>query len=240
MNPSYNKEDEEKFLEENKSLVYHVMKKMNLCYDNLNYLYEDVFQEGMIGLLKAYRSFDSSKNNFFSTFAFKCIKNEIMIFFRNIPSNNSGIRFPYNLKLLINDASKSLNKNKYELNEEDCKLFNINYNDYLTFKFSNSNINTNNDNEEDLDDNKIIDLFLSNTDNDIIDFEIKDLIDSFFKTLENNKNRERYKIIFYDFYINHKKCKDIADDLGISIGSFFKLKKNLINKLKEFYIESNK
>lgn len=44
--------------------------------------YEDVFQEGCIGLLKAIRSYKPDKEIKFSTYAGKCITNEILMYLR--------------------------------------------------------------------------------------------------------------------------------------------------------------
>lgn len=40
--------------------------------------YEDIFQIGCIGLIKAGKTFDESKNIKFSTYATTCIKQEIL------------------------------------------------------------------------------------------------------------------------------------------------------------------
>lgn len=44
---------------------------------------DDNFQLGCIGLLKAHRKFDSSKNYKFTTFAYRCIVNEIFMYYRS-------------------------------------------------------------------------------------------------------------------------------------------------------------
>ncbi len=48
---------------------------------------EDLFQEGMIGLLKAVRAYDGGKNASFNTFASLCIKRQIITAIKN---SNSG------------------------------------------------------------------------------------------------------------------------------------------------------
>lgn len=60
-----------------------IEKNFNMVWDviHLNHFEpnEDNFQVGCIGLLKAYRKFDSNMHTKFSTFAYPCIKNEILM-----------------------------------------------------------------------------------------------------------------------------------------------------------------
>lgn len=57
------------------SIINH---KFVLSFDNNLLSYEDIFMIGIEGLIKAIDNFDISKNYKFSTFAYKCIKNEIL------------------------------------------------------------------------------------------------------------------------------------------------------------------
>ena len=65
-------ENEKKLVEDNMGLVYFLVKKHypNYAFD------EDIQQIGMIGLCKAAQKWDSKKSTF-STFAGRCIVNEI-------------------------------------------------------------------------------------------------------------------------------------------------------------------
>lgn len=65
----------------NLRLCLFVMNK-KLKYYNGNDT-EDIFQICTIGLIKAVNNFDIEKNILFSTFAIKCIENEINNYFRN-------------------------------------------------------------------------------------------------------------------------------------------------------------
>lgn len=67
---------EERLYEENKNLIHGVL---NHCYkkDTKYLCYEDLFQEGSIGLIKAIRTFSDNKNTSFSSYATTCIRNEI-------------------------------------------------------------------------------------------------------------------------------------------------------------------
>lgn len=52
-----------------------ILKKMSLSYPES--IREDIVQEGLIGLIKAYNSFDSSRETQFDSYASLCIKNNI-------------------------------------------------------------------------------------------------------------------------------------------------------------------
>lgn len=67
--------DEDKKFEENKKLVYYVIHKYK--FNILGQDFEDLVQAGNIGLIKAIREYDGSKNISFSLYAIPCIYNEI-------------------------------------------------------------------------------------------------------------------------------------------------------------------
>lgn len=98
----------------NVGLIYQVLKKYKLY--NLR---DEYFDVGMIGLVKAANTFDSTKGFKFSTYAFKCISSEIL---NCLKKNNCTIRdvsFDYqvseNLKLedLLQDPF-DMEENLYE------------------------------------------------------------------------------------------------------------------------------
>ena len=65
-------------VEHNLRLVAHIIKKYYYSYEEQ----EDLISIGTIGLIKAAETFNASKNTKFSTYASKCVKNEILMFFR--------------------------------------------------------------------------------------------------------------------------------------------------------------
>ena len=73
---------------------------------------DDMVQEGMIGLYKAVKSFDSSKENSFKTFANMCIERQLITAVKN---SNRQKHIPLN-------SSVSLNAAAYEDNEDMDKL----------------------------------------------------------------------------------------------------------------------
>ena len=68
----------EELVLKNERLVYHIVQKMLISSSN----YEDVSSVGKIGLIKAAQTFDESKEIKFSTYASRCIQNEILMYFR--------------------------------------------------------------------------------------------------------------------------------------------------------------
>ena len=65
--------------ESNIGLVYTVINKMKLVSDPE---FDDLVQEGLIGLLKACNTFEPSKGFKFSSYACTCIRNNILMYLR--------------------------------------------------------------------------------------------------------------------------------------------------------------
>lgn len=61
----------------NYGIVFSVMKNLGIPLTD-----EDMFQTGIIGLLKAINTFDTSKGYQFSTYAFPIVRNELLMAFR--------------------------------------------------------------------------------------------------------------------------------------------------------------
>ena len=62
-------------IERNLRLVAHIVKK----FENTGESSEDLISIGTIGLIKAIRTFDQSKNTRLATYAARCIENEILM-----------------------------------------------------------------------------------------------------------------------------------------------------------------
>lgn len=73
-----NKEAKDKLIEHNLRLVAHIAKK----YTSDEQEMEDLISIGTIGLIKAINSFSSDKGFKVSTYASKCIDNEILMYIR--------------------------------------------------------------------------------------------------------------------------------------------------------------
>ena len=76
-----------KLIEHNLRLVAHIIKKYYQNYGGQ----EDLVSIGTIGLIKAIDSFDLSKNIKLSSYASRCIENEILMHFRNIKKSSQDV-----------------------------------------------------------------------------------------------------------------------------------------------------
>ncbi len=74
-------------IEHNLRLVAHIVKK----YYAVSGEQEDLISIGTIGLIKAASTFDFQKSNKFSTYASKCIENEILMHFRSRRKSASDV-----------------------------------------------------------------------------------------------------------------------------------------------------
>jgi RNA polymerase sporulation-specific sigma factor len=81
---------ESEIIEQNMGLVkFFANKVYKPPRSASHYDIEDLIQVGSIGLLKAARSFKPEKNVKFSTYAARCITNEIFMFYRRLKKLNS-------------------------------------------------------------------------------------------------------------------------------------------------------
>ena len=80
------KDARSKLIEHNLRLVAHIVKK----YDSKDYT-DDLISIGTIGLIKGIDSFKGSKNTRLTTYAARCIENEILMYFRNNKKRSKDI-----------------------------------------------------------------------------------------------------------------------------------------------------
>ena len=71
----------------NLRLVVYLAKK----YENSGVPQEDMISIGTIGLIKAVDSFDYSKGTRLSTYASRCVENEILMYFRSLKKQNGEV-----------------------------------------------------------------------------------------------------------------------------------------------------
>ena len=92
------KEYKEKFIEANLRLVLSIVKKFNNRGENVN----DIFQVGVVGLIKAIDNFDITQPVQFSTYAVPMIIGEIKRYLRD----NNSVRIARSIKDLAYKLSK--------------------------------------------------------------------------------------------------------------------------------------
>ena len=76
-----------KLIEHNLRLVAHIVKK----YDNKNEDTDDLISIGTIGLIKGVDSYSKKKNTRLTTYAARCVENEILMHFRNNKKRSKDI-----------------------------------------------------------------------------------------------------------------------------------------------------
>lgn len=81
------KEARDKLIEHNLRLVAHIIKKY---YSSVKEQ-EDLISIGTIGLIKAVESYKPDKKTRFSTYASRCIENEILMYFRHSKKSNRDV-----------------------------------------------------------------------------------------------------------------------------------------------------
>lgn len=76
-----------KLIEHNLRLVAHIVKKYYMTQNDQ----DDLVSIGTIGLIKAVDTFDASKGIRLSSYAARCIENEILMFFRNCKKSSQDV-----------------------------------------------------------------------------------------------------------------------------------------------------
>ena len=79
---------------------------------------EDMVQEGMIGLYKAVKSFNTEKQNSFKTFANMCIERQLITAVKN---SNRQKHIPLNSSISLNAAAYDDNEDMVKLDVLDVK-----------------------------------------------------------------------------------------------------------------------
>lgn len=221
-----NMEAKNKLILSNLKLVLSILRK----YSNNKYNLDDLFQVGVIGLIKAINNFDLEYGTTFSTYSVPLIEGEIKRHIRdNTPIRISrGIKdTAYRVLKFREDyentygvapnkdiVCKSLNINEYEMRlaldslNDVSSIFEAIYNDggdtiYLYEQISDKKIDNNKD----------------------------DLI-SLKKSLIKLKQRERK--ILEDRYIIGKTQSEIASELNISQAQVSRIEKGAIKALKRY------
>ena len=82
---------------------------------------EDIYQEGMIGLYKAIKSFDTEKQNSFKTFANMCVERQLITAVKN---SNRQKHIPLNSSVSLNSAAYEDNEDMDKMDVLDIKMMN--------------------------------------------------------------------------------------------------------------------
>ena len=211
----------------NLKLVLSILKKYNI---NNKFNMDDLFQVGVIGLIKAIDNFDVSLNLRLSTYAVPLIVGEIKRYIRD----NTSLRVSRSVKdlaykiikyqdeyLLTNgvlpsneEISKYLDIEEYEIGyaldslRDPMSIFEPIYNDGGDT------------------------IYLSDQIKDTKDYNTdRDMLISMHRAL--TKIRDREKEILLDRFIVGKTQMEIADELGISQAQVSRIEKNAISSVRK-------
>ena len=77
----------DELIEHNLRLVAHIVKKFNPKGE----IMDDLISIGTIGLIKGIDTYKPSKNTKITTYAARCIQNEILMYYRNTKKNNGDV-----------------------------------------------------------------------------------------------------------------------------------------------------
>lgn len=120
------KSAEEKLIKHNLRLVAHVAKK----YKNSNIEMEDLISIGSIGLMKAIKTFSYEKGNSFSTYASRCIDNEILMTFRTDKKEASTVY----LDDIISVDKDGNNLSLYEILKDNSESVDVQVENKIIYK----------------------------------------------------------------------------------------------------------
>ena len=218
----------DEFIEANLRLVLSIIKKFNNRGENIN----DIFQVGVIGLIKAIDNFDISQPVQFSTYAVPMIIGEIKRYLRD----NSAFRVTRSLRDLAYLISQEKEKYVREKNEEPtideiCKLVNASKEDVVLaidsmvapMSIYDSVYNDGGDQ-----------IFLLDQLKNEKE-ESEQLIDNIAIKQMLNKLNEKERRIIERRYFQDKTQTELASELGVSQAQIARIEKNALEKIKKRY-----
>lgn len=216
----------DQFIEANLRLVLSIIKKFNNRGENIN----DIFQIGVVGLIKAIDNFDISQPVQFSTYAVPMIIGEIKRYLRD----NSAFRVTRSLRDLSYLISQTREKYVKEHNEEPtidkiCELTGAEKEDVILAIDSTVTPMSiydcvYNDGGDQI-------YLLDQLKNEKEDSE--NVIDKIAieQILEKLTDKERY--IIKKRYFNDKTQSELAEELGVSQAQISRIEKNALDRMKK-------
>lgn len=215
-------------VEGNLKLVLSVVKKFNNRNENL----DDIFQIGVMGLIKAINNFDLDKNVLFSTYAVPMISGEIKRYLRDnnmvkVSRQLKDIAYKalkvkeeylekYNKEPTLKDISLILNIDEFEIKE----AFDSSYNVLSIYE------PVNNENGDEL---YLIDQLSNNN------FENNHLVD--YITLEEalDKLESPLKKVIHKRYFEDLTQMEIAKEFNVSQAQISRIEKQALQELRKYF-----
>ena len=217
------KAERDKFIEDNMKLVtYTIDKKFpNYKHEMIDSSFEETFQTGCIGLIKAVDKFDKNKGYSFSTYAVSCIVGEILLSIREI---KHGIRYgrriltnkkkieEYLNYMTVDEIAEKLKLSK----EEVLKINKLS----LSPKYINQSVSSDED-EVDIS-NSITEMKIE------IDYDERLRVNDMLNTLS-----EKNKAMVIDYVFNGMSQRQIGEKFNCTQQVAGKNIKRSLNKLRE-------
>lgn len=214
----------EKLISENSPLIKSVVK----IYLNKGIEYDDLYQLGSLGFLKAINNFDSSYNVKFSTYAVPMIAGEIKRYLRD----NGIIKISRKIKTLSIKITKYIDEyNNHFLKsptlEEIASYFGVDVYDVVYAMESSKQIVSLNTTIGD-DDGKEMTLFDKVEGEESLDKDMENHM--LYKVIQDLPPRDKKIIILR--YFRDKTQKEIATELGVSQVQISRLESKILQKIK--------
>lgn len=218
----------DEFIEANLRLVLSIIKKFNNRGENIN----DIFQVGVIGLIKAIDNFDITQPVQFSTYAVPMIIGEVKRFLRD----NSAFRVTRSLRDLAYLISQEKEKYVNEKNEDPtidkiCELVNAPKEDVILA--IDSMIVPMSIYDSVYSDGGDQIFLLDQLKNEKEDSE--QLVDNIAIQQMLDKLSEKEKKIIEKRYFQDKTQTELASELGVSQAQISRIEKTALEKIKKRY-----
>lgn len=200
----------EKMIESNIGLIHKLAGKM--YFKNPQFCYEDLFQEGIFGLIRAIQKFDCTKGCRFSTYAYPWIRSFIGRYNQN---NRGKIRIPSH----ITDKLSKLDKESDEYKQIKDKLpVVVSIDTLIGDSFT------------------IGDTIADDKTTNNVEFEL------ILEKIESILTEREFNVLMYRFGIGcderktHRECADMFD---VTYGTIFNIEKKAIRKLQSHFNQNN-
>lgn len=224
---SHDEKIKERLVLANLKLVLSLVQKHHQRVSNL----DDLFQVGVIGLIKAIENFDTSLDVRFSTYAVPLIIGEIKRYIRD----NSSMRIPRSMRDIAYKAlmanEEFMKKNQREASTKELsKLLKID--EYLLVEaLSSTNSVTSLSQEVQNDGNGQIDLESQIPDRKNQMEDMQNRID--LHSAMNHLDEKELQIILERYFLDHTQS-EIAKELFISQAQVSRLEKQALSHLKKY------
>lgn len=223
---------DEEFLKKFENLVHFVLNSykssLSSIKRNTNLEYDDLYQLGIIGLLKAREKFDPSRGFQFSTYAIPMIKGEIQRALRDSNKIKVSSHVIYLKDKIIKNDLEDLPPDEIaillDVPEETVKAA-IDYRPSYDYIHRTAYQSNHGDDEVTLEE-MVVDKYYENLDDFVI---CQKVLDDFFNTL-----KERERLVWYLYNKKHLSQVEVGKLIGASQIQVSRILKRIENKAREY------